>query len=249
MENIGMPDENNKSKRASVISQARALTRTSLKASLATLDAESGSPYASLITIAAEADGTPVFLISTLAKHTQNLMQDARASILFDGTDGLGDPLEGGRLSIMGRVEISSDKATRARFLFRHCEASLYADFKDFAFYRLVLERAHYVDGFGNIYDLEPHELIIDTSGAGALLEAEEDVVSHMNEDHAQAIELYATKLLGGAAGSWRMSGCDPEGCDLVLGEKGLRLVFPQRVTTPDEIRAQLVTLVKTARG
>lgn len=244
-----MPEENSRAERTSVRAQARTLSRTALKASLATLDAESGSPYASLITIAAEANGTPVFLISTLAKHTQNLMRDSRASILFDGTDGLGDPLEGGRLTVSGRVEISSDKAIRARFLSRHPEAALYADFKDFSFYRLILERGHYVGGFGSIYDLEPHELIIDTGGADALLEAEEEIVIHMNEDHAGAIELYATKLLGGAAGRWRMSGCDTEGCDLVLGEKGLRLVFSQRVLTPGEIRVQLAMLAETARS
>jgi len=83
--------------KAELTADARALVRRALKASLATIDAWSGYPYASLITVGTDASGAPIFLISGLARHTQNLAKDARASILVDGTGAMGDPLQGGQ--------------------------------------------------------------------------------------------------------------------------------------------------------
>lgn len=228
---------------------AKRLMRQALKAALATTHESTGFPYASLITVASEPDGTPVFLISTLAQHTKNLLADPRASILFDGTDGLGDPLQGGRISVYGRAEKSGDARARARFLARHPEAEGYADFADFAFWRLAVEGAHYVGGFGRIHDLSRADLMTQTSAAGALIEAEAGIVEHMNDDHADAIELYATRLLGAEPGAWRMSGCDPDGCDLLLGAQALRLDFPAPVANPEEARRALVALVQQARS
>lgn len=227
---------------------SRALMRRGLKAALATCDAGCGRPHASLVTVASEPGGAPVFLISTLALHTQNLLKDSRACLLFDGTDGLGDPLEGGRVSVFGRAEASEDGAARRRFLARHPSAELYADFSDFAFYRLAIEGAHYVGGFGRIHDLTPEDLLIETTDAMELVAAEADIVGHMNADHADAVALYATRLLGAPDGDWRFAGCDPEGCDLVLGDRALRLTFPERITGPADIRATLVALVEEAR-
>lgn len=235
--------------RASVAAEARGLIRRGLKAALATLDHASGRPYASLITVAADSDGSPLFLISTLAVHTQNLEKDARASILFDGTDGLGDPLEGGRVSVFGTAEATDSKTVRRRFLARHPSAEMYADFADFSFWRLRPEGAHFVGGFGRIHDLTPDELLTDLAGAKALIEAEAEIVAHMNADHADAVELYATRLLGAPAGPWRFAGCDPEGCDLVLEDKALRLDFPARVISPQAVREALVALAGTARN
>lgn len=137
----------------------------------------------------------------------------------------------------------------RARFLARHPEAERYADFVNFAFYRMQVKSGHYVSGFGKIHDLSPSDLLISTQEALPLIEAEPQIVAHMNEDHADAIELYATQLLGASPGPWRMISCDPEGCDLTLGEQALRLDFPERVTNPDEARKWLVALVQRARN
>src|SRR5680860_452579 len=106
---------------------SRAILRRALKASLATINRETGYPYASLITVATLSDGSPVTLISQLAEHTKNLEIDPRASILFDETSGLGDPLEGARVSVAGKLEKASDSAARARFLSRHPSALVYA--------------------------------------------------------------------------------------------------------------------------
>lgn len=227
---------------------ARLIMRRALKASLATLEAASGHPYASLVTIATDVDGTPLLLISTLALHTKNLNSDNRASLLFDGTDAAGDPLAGGRVTVMGRAGKTQRPSARARFLARQEHASGYADFPDFAFYELIPERAHFIGGFGRIVDIAPSDLLIDTSGAEKLIAAHDDIVSHMNEDHAAANVLYATALAGKPGGPWRMTGVDPDGFDLVCDGMACRIPFATRVTTPDEARRELVALVSIAR-
>ena len=227
---------------------ARTLVRRALKASLATLETSTGHPYASLVTIATDVDGTPLFLISTLALHTKNLLADARASLLFDGTDAAGDPLAGGRVTLIGRAAKSERATARHRFLARQPHAAGYADFPDFAFYELVPERAHYIGGFGRIVDLAPADLLADTTGADSLVAAHADIVEHMNEDHAAAIELYATELAGAPGGPWRLTGLDPDGFDLVCDGTTRRLSFATKVETPDAARQAFVALAAKAR-
>ncbi len=228
---------------------SRTIIRRALKASLATIDHETGSPYASLVIVATDACGAPVTLLSTLANHTKNLANDPRASLLFDETGGSGELLEGARVSVSGILEATDDPQKQARFLNRHPSAAGYAGFEDFAYYALKLEGAHFVGGFGLINDLTAQELTTDISDAAALLEAEVEIVEHMNAGHADAVQLYARKLLGAQNGEWRFVSCDPLGCDLVWGETGLRLDFPHRVTTPHEIRKALVELTRRARS
>ena len=226
----------------------RGLMRRALKASLATLENSTGHPYASLVTIATDVDGTPLLLISTLALHTKNLLADGRASLLFDGTDATGDPLAGGRVTLMGRAQKSERATARGRFLARQPYAAGYADFPDFAFYELVPERAHYIGGFGRIVDLDPGDLLVDVSDAASLVAGHDDIVAHMNEDHAAANALYATVLAGAPSGPWSMTGIDPEGFDLVCDGMTARLNFDNRVTSPDDARRELVALVARAR-
>lgn len=227
---------------------ARTLMRCALKGSLATLDISSGHPYASLVTIATDVDGTPLFLISTLAAHTKNLVSDARASLLFDGTDAAGDPLAGGRITVVGRATRTQRATARQRFLSRHPAASGYADFPDFAFYELEIERAHFIGGFGRIVDLAPSDLLIDIKDSPQLVAAHDDIVEHMNEDHSAAIALYATVLAGAPGGPWRMTGLDPEGLDLVCDGTTCRVPFAKTVRTPEEARQELVALAGQAR-
>lgn len=242
-----------------IAAEARKLVRESVKASLATLDSPTGAPYASLITLATDAAGAPVFLISTLARHTRNLVHDPRAAILIDGTGAGGaaggDPLQGARLTLSGRAEKTADPAARRRFLARQAQAGFYADFPDFSFWTLHLEGAHFIGGFGRIVDLAPEDLLLPLEDAGELLAAEEGIAAHMNEDHADALELYARAFGGEPAGTapasppWRMTGLDPEGCDLLRGNQALRIVFARPVLTPGDARKELVRLVDDARA
>jgi putative heme iron utilization protein len=242
----------NKSKdmpsRAEVAAEARAMVRRAFKGSLASIDARNAYPYASLITLATDASGAPSFLISTLARHTANLAREPRTSIMIDETGDRADPLQGARMTLIGLAEAAAEAGVRRRFLSRHPEAAFYADFPDFAFCRLKVEGVHFIGGFGRIYDLDPGDLILPLDGAAALVEAEPDIVAHMNEDHADALELYATSLVGAPSGAWRMTGIDPEGCDIVLNGEARRVLFSTRVTSPGEARKELVRLAAVAR-
>jgi heme iron utilization protein len=235
--------------KAELAADARALIRRALKASLATIEAGSGYPYASLITMGTDASGAPIFLISGLARHTQNLAKDARASVLVDGAGSLGDPLEGARVTLVGAAEKTGDEAVKRRFLARHKQAEFYADFPDFSFWRLRVEGAHYIGGFGRIVDFSPDDLLVDTNKAQSLLEAEAEIVEHMNEHHADAVQLYATVLGGASSGPWRMTGIDPEGCDVVLDGEARRIQFAKRILTPGQARNELMRLTEQARA
>jgi putative heme iron utilization protein len=230
-----------------IVGAARGLLRRAFKGSLATIDSRNGYPYASLITLATEAMGAPTFLISNLARHTANLAKDPRASIMVDETGALADPLQGARVTLHGKAERTGGEAVRRRFLARHPEAAFYADFPDFAFFRLAVDGAHYIGGFGRIFDLSPSELLVPIEAATSLIEGEPGIVEHMNSDHADAVELYATALADAAAGPWRMTGVDPEGFDIALDGHARRILFAEPITTPAEARKELVRLVAEA--
>jgi putative heme iron utilization protein len=229
---------------------ARHILRTALKGSLATFDQETGHPYASLVLVATEPDGSPILLISRLARHTRNLDRDARVSLLLDATDGLGDPLAGGRVTLIGTARPSpSPNALLERFLLRHPAAQGYAGFGDFSVYRVALAQAHYIGGFGRIVDVAASDLLIEVADAEPLIGAAGSIIEHMNSDHSQAVALYATALAGAPSGAWRLSGIDPEGIDLLLGQTAVRIVFSDRVRSPEEARRQLIALAAQARG
>ncbi len=226
---------------------AKRLLREARKGALATL-LPGGAPYASLVTIACAMDAAPILLLSRLARHTANLATDSRVSLLLEEA-GARDSLEGARVSLSGTLSRTEDPAARRRFLARHPSAEAYAGFSDFGFWRMEMSGAHLVAGFGRIADLRKDDLLTDIGGAGALAATEEGALAHMNEDHRDAIALYATKLLGDEAGNWRVVSLDPEGCDLMQGERARRLEFPQRVTEASALREVLVRLVQKARA
>jgi heme iron utilization protein len=226
---------------------AKRLLREAGKGALATL-LPGGAPYASLVTIACAMDGAPILLLSRLARHTANLATDLRVSLLLEEAVAR-DPLAGARVSLSGTLSRTEDPAARRRFLARHPSAEAYAGFSDFGFWRMEMSGAHLVAGFGRIADLRKDDLLTDIGGAEALAAAEEGALAHMNEDHRDAVALYATKLLGDEAGNWRVVSLDPEGCDLMQGEQARRLEFPRRVTDTGALREVLVRLAQKARA
>jgi putative heme iron utilization protein len=229
---------------------ARSLLRRSRQGALATLMAGSGDPYCSLVNVAGHPDGSPILLISRLAVHTQNILADPRVSLMLDER-AEGDPLEGARIMLAGRAEQATGselEILRRRYLNAHPSAEVFVSFGDFSFYRVRPSGLHLVAGFGRIIDLKPEQFLTDISDAGALLEAEAGAIAHMNADHREATNLYATRLLGAEPADWRCTGCDPDGIDLQAGTTTLRLDFPQRVTGPVELRQMLVRLANEAR-
>ena len=232
---------------------AKSLLRATRAGSLATLDRNTGHPFASLVNVATDADGSPVILVSRLSTHTANIEIDGRASILLAET-GKGDPLAHPRLTVLGRlVRLARDDAdetrVRRRFLARHPKSELYAGFGDFAFWRMEMASAHLNGGFARAADLKADDVRTELGDAADLVAAEADAIAHMNADHAEACRIYAAKLLGEPDGAWRMTGIDPDGADLALGDRTARLAFPQRVTDAGQLRQILVTLAGLARA
>jgi len=223
------------------------LLREARSGALATLMPSSGDPYCSLVNVATAADGGPLLLLSKLALHTQNILADNRVSLMLD-EERSGDPLEGARVMLMGKAAATDDAEARRRYLARHPQADMFAGFGDFAFYRVTLKGAHLVAGFGRIVDLAASDILTDLSGAQLLVSAAAEIVTHMNAEHADAVRLYATKLLHGPDGAWRCVGCDPEGLEMQLDHAALRLAFPQRIKSPGELRGVLQQLAQTAR-
>lgn len=227
----------------------RACDRASLATSLTTSGADGGWPYASLVMAACGPDAAPLLLMSDLAEHSRNLVKDDRASLLFDDTSGLDSPLTGARVTVLGRLRKTEDEALLARYIAHHPDAEDYVSFADFYLYRMEVERSHLVAGFGEIHWFDGAETTLAAENLGDLPGAEGVVVDHMNADHADAVRLYATSLLGLPDGEWVMTGIDPEGMDMRLGGQVARLDFEERIDGPGGARAVLVELVDKARS
>lgn len=219
---------------------AKTLMRTARHAALAVLDPSTGAPQASRVSIACLADGAPVILISQLSAHFAALQADPRCSLLF-GEPATGDPLAHPRVSVSATAErIIPDARTkiRERFLRYHPKASLYADFGDFAFWRLVPTGASLNAGFGRAFALTADDLR--TPLTKGFEEQEPELTAYMNADHKDMLALYA-----GKPGVWTLLGLDAEGLDLAQGEARLRHWFGQLTDAPETLREALVALVK----
>src|SRR3990170_1683747 len=233
--------------------RARTLVAQISTGTLCTLAIEpAGFPYGSFVTVAFE-KGNPIFLISALAEHTRNLEQDPRASLLV-AEGGSGDPLANGRVTLLGpctRVEGDRTSA-RAAFFAAHPNSSYYADFRDFAFWKLRVDHVRYIGGYGRMswiskadwFAAEPDPL--GPSAAG--------MIAHMNADHADAMVLYC-KAFSRATDitSASMTGVDRYGFDMSVmtpqGPRPVRVAFGTPVSTPEEVRAALISMVKDARS
>lgn len=227
---------------------AKQLLRTTRAGTLATLD-RSGYPFASLVNVATDLDGAPIILVSRLSTHTANLERDGRAAMLL-ATTGKGDPLAHPRLTVLGLFErVGDNPRLPRRFLARHPKSELYAGFGDFSFWRMAVVSGHLNGGFARAADLCAGDILTSLDGADDLVEAEQSAVEHMNADHADSVALYATKRLGATAGPWRVTGVDPEGLDLALGDVTLRLSFPHRVADGPALRTVLKDLAAQARA
>lgn len=227
---------------------AKRLVRATRSGALATLDRADGGPFASLVTVATDAGGAPLLLLSQLSAHTLNLEADPRASLLL-AASGRGDPLAHPRLTLTGRIAPTGDPHARARFLARHPKAALYADFPDFAVYRLAAEAGHLNGGFARAATLTAAELATDGPARAELAAREADAVAHMNADHADAVALYATALAGKDSGPWVLTGLDLEGLDLMAGTRTARVLFPAPLTDAGDLRAVLVAMATQARS
>ncbi len=219
---------------------ARALVRRSRSATLASAltGSRQGWPYASLVTVACATDASPILLLSTLADHTRNLAEDARASLLFEEATSLPNPQTGPRVSVTGRLSPTTGPEDAERFLARHPEAERYAGFADFSFYRMQVERAHYVGGFASATWLGAKKFLYEAKASQAVAKAERLLSERLNRE-------YADTLLRQAANRWRICAIDPEGLDLISTNGFRRIDFTRPVRTGRGVRGEIEKLIK----
>jgi putative heme iron utilization protein len=233
--------------------RARTLAYLGRTGTLATLSRRHpGHPFGSVMPYALDGEGRPLFLISSMAMHTQNLEGDARASLLITQPDWSGDPLAGGRRTLMGaarRLDAAEATPAREAYLARHDRARYWVDFDDFSFWRLDVEDVYFVGGFAAMdwvtaaeYAAARHDPLADAAGG---------IVEHMNKDHADALIAYARHFAGETADEATMVTVDRLGFKLRLrqGERlsSVRIGFPREVTTSAQSREVLIAMLRQA--
>jgi putative heme iron utilization protein len=230
---------------------ARRLLRAADRAALATSlaggeeAAAGGWPYASLVLLACSHDAAPLLLISDLAEHSKNIADDPRVGLLIDGTAGRVDPLTGPRATILGTAEKTDDAGLKARFVARHPSAAVYADFADFHLYRVTVERAHFVAGFGRIHWIEAGEFFGNADGTW-LAEAESGIIQEMSGRPEMADRL-ARLATGRRVSGWQITGIDAEGIDLRREGSVARVEFPSRSDSAEAVANAVERLLATA--
>ena len=232
---------------------AKTLIRTAHYGSLACLHPGTGVPLASQINVATDVRGHPCFLISQLSAHFGALEVDPRCSVLL-GVPGKGDPAAHARITVSGNAKLIDDdddrSLVRARFLSRHPKSALYVDFDDFAFWRIEVTTASLNGGFGKAYELSAEDLLAEHETSTRLAAMEEDVIAHMNSDHADAVNLIGSHLAEAAGNGkdWRMTGLDAEGLDLSCEGRFVRAWFDQPIVDAATVRKVLIDMTKKAR-
>jgi putative heme iron utilization protein len=230
--------------------QAKDLIRTARHGALATLDPANGAPQVTRVGVSTDFDGAPVLLISGLAAHFPALKADGRCSLLL-GEPGKGDPLAYPRISIAANATILDREAPdslriAARYLAHQPKAKLYADLGDFRFVRLDPISASFNAGFGKAYALTSADLL--SNADPALAAAEARALEHMNEDHADAVDLYAQHYAKAPSGKWLLAGVDAEGIDIAHGDDIRRIWFEKPISVPQDMHMVLVQMAKAAR-
>ena len=234
--------------------RARTLAHLGRTGTLATLSRRHpGHPFGSVMPYALDGGGRPLFLISSMAMHTQNLEADPRASLLVTQPDWSGDPLAAGRLTLMGEARrLASGEIVEARtaYLARHPRAGYWVDFEDFAFWRLDIVDAYFVGGFAAMDWLTAADYA--SARPDPLADAAGGIVEHMNRDHADALVAYARHFAGEAADEATMVTVDRLGFKLRLrqGERlsSVRIAFPCEVVTAAQSREVLIEMLRQAR-
>ena len=222
--------------------------------SLSTLSRKQlGFPFGSVMPYGLDGRGRPIFLISTMAMHTQNLQADARASLLVTQPDASGDPLGASRVTVMGNaLAIPKPEVADARKLYleRYENSKYWVDFEDFTFYRMDVLDVYYVGGFGVMGWVQAPDY--DIAKPDPLADGAAGIIDHMNADHKDALILLARVFAGIEAQEAAMTAVDRLGFQVRLktseGMKGVRIAFLQEVRDPGQARKVLVEMVQQAR-
>jgi putative heme iron utilization protein len=230
--------------------EARRLVRGAISATLAT--SAEGAPFAALVTPATAPDLSVLLLLSSLSEHTRQLRAEPRCAVLFAGRPEGANPQTAPRVTLTGLAEPVPEAevpALKARWLAKHPYAALYADFGDFALWRIRPGGGLMVGGFARAARLRLADLLPDPAVVTAVAAAEAEIIAHVNDDHADAVAAMADGLLGGAPGEWRIVAVDCDGCDLALGEAVLRHSWDAPVADADGVRTALIRAARAGRA
>jgi putative heme iron utilization protein len=210
-----------------------------------------GFPFGSMMPFAVDEHGRPVFFISSMAMHTQNLLQDARASLLITQPDVSGDPLGAARVTLLGAAAEAPAAEVRDLYLSRYENAKYWQEYTDFAYYRLEVSGVYFIGGFGVMGWISAEDY--SHARPDPLAEAAPGIIQHMNADHAEALLLIARHYAGEAAGEAAMTSVDRLGFHLRLKSDdrvhGRRVAFLREVKSSDDARSVLVEMVRQARS
>jgi len=221
--------------------QARLLLRATRLATLAT--ATAGQPFTALVTPACAPDLSILLLLSSLSEHTRHLLAEPRCALMVVGPAEGANPQTAPRLTITGLAAPAADEALKRRWLAVHPYAALYADFGDFALWRIRPAAGLLVGGFARATRLRQADIVPDPAAVARLAASEADIIAHCNADHAAALA-----ELAGAPGEWRMIAADVDGCDLALGEKVRRIAWSAPVAEADGVRKELILALRALR-
>lgn len=213
-----------------------------------------GFPFGSLMPFAVDEAGRPIFLISSMAMHTQNLSGDPKCSLFVAQPNAEGDPLGAARATLVGEaLPVGEAELAKVReaYVARHPNSQYWVDFTDFGFYRLEPADVYYVGGFGVMGWVEAREYA--EAAADPLAGAAAGILAHMNADHVEAMRVLARAHAGLEATEAAMTSVDRLGFTLRVktgeGMKGTRINFPGEVRTAQEARKALVEMVRRASG
>lgn len=220
---------------------ARRVLRTVKVGALATLWNDRKFPFVSLVNVAAAMDGSPLLLLSNLARHSRHIAGNSNVSLLL-AEKSKGDALAHPRLTLMGNVRQVMDPGLKARFLRWHPKARLYAGFADFSLFRIEMEEAHFNGGFARAGALQRDDILTSLAGADEILAKENDMVADANSRNAAAIEAWGSVILK-RPGRWRLAGIHPEGCELALRDNIALLSFDRRARTLQDVQDMFVDL------
>jgi len=235
--------------------RARTLIYMGRVGSLSTLSRKQpGFPFGSVMPYALDESGRPIFLISTMAMHTQNLKAEPRASLLVTQDNGDGDPLGASRVTLVGNVlPVAEAEILDARnlYLARHANSRYWVDFEDFSFYRMDVMDIYYVGGFGVMGWVAASEYA--SGQPDPLADAMAGIIQHMNADHKDALVLIAREFAHIESQEATMTAVDRLGFHVRLkttdGMRGARIAFPREVTSSAETRKVFVEMVAQARS
>src|SRR5579862_4559664 len=235
--------------------RARTLLYIGRIGSLSTLSRKQpGFPFGSVMPYALDGDGRPIFLISTMAMHTQNLQADPRASLLAMQPDASGDPLGASRVTLVGNVSLVPEAEVaeaRELYLARYANSKYWVDFEDFSFYRMDVVDVYYVGGFGVMGWVTAPDYA--HARPDPLADAAAEIMQHMNADHADALVALARKFAGIEAQEATMTSVDRLGFQVRLksseGMRGARIAFLREASSAAETRKVLVEMTQQARA